>query len=634
MRRSIATVSLSGTLSEKLEAAAAARFHAVEVFENDLLFFNGSPRQVRALASDLGLEIVLFQPFRDFEGVSDAQLKRNLERAEKKFDVMAELGAPLMLVCSNVAPDAIGDPGRSAAQMYELAERAGKRGLKIGFEALAWGTHIKTYGHAWQVVKAANHPHLGVVLDSFHTLALGDTPDAITDIPGNKIFFVQLADAPKLSMDILSWSRHFRCFPGQGDFDVTAFTLKALEAGYTGPLSLEIFNDDFRAASTRLTAVDGMRSLNYLEEQMRLRMQMATAAPTQSVARRVELFAAPQMPELKGIAFIEFAVDGPSKDALAVMLSGLGFRRAGRHKSKNVTLYRQGETNIVLNAEPDSFAHSYYIVHGPSICAVCLQVDDEIQIQSRADAYQCTRYEGRIGPNERNIPAFRSLDGSLLYFVDQDFDFSTDFVLEEDGGENHVGVIDHIAQAVPSGQMDSWVLFYRSVLGLQPESIWVLPDPYGLVRSRAVRSTNGAVRFPLSFSEDRNTATARSVSTFSGAGVHHIAFSTTDIFEAVASMREKGVSLLTIPANYYDDLSAKFPLADDVIERLRQHNILYDRDAQGGEFFHVFTDTFDDRFFFEVCQRVGGYDQYGAANAPVRMAAQAQRRISEPLRSL
>ncbi|WP_341911036.1 TIM barrel protein [Ferrovibrio terrae] len=634
MRRSIATVSLSGTLSEKLEAAAAARFHAVEIFENDLLFFNGSPRQVRGLAKDLGLEIVLFQPFRDFEGVSDAQLKRNLDRAEKKFDVMAELGAPLMLVCSNVAPDAIGDPERSAAQMYELAERAGKRGLKIGLEALAWGTHINTYGHAWQVVKTANHPHLGVVLDSFHTLALGDTPDAITDIPGNKIFFVQLADAPKLSMDILSWSRHFRCFPGQGDLDVTSFTLKALEAGYTGPLSLEIFNDDFRAASTRLTAVDGMRSLNYLEEQMRLRTQTATTAPTQSVARRVELFAAPQMPELKGIAFIEFAVDGPSKDALATMLTGLGFRRAGRHKSKNVTLYRQGETNIVLNAEPDSFAHSYYIVHGPSICAVCLQVDDEIQIQSRADAYQCTRYEGRIGPNERNIPAFRSLDGSLLYFVDQDFDFSTDFVLQDDGGENHVGVIDHIAQAVPSGQMDSWVLFYRSVLGLQPESIWVLPDPYGLVRSRAVRSANGAVRFPLSFSEDRNTATARSVSTFSGAGVHHIAFSTTDIFEAVASMREKGVSLLTIPANYYDDLSAKFPLADDVIERLRQHNVLYDRDTQGGEFFHVFTDTFDDRFFFEVCQRVGGYDQYGAANAPVRMAAQAQRRISEPLRSL
>jgi len=632
MRRSIATVSLSGTLEEKLEAVAAARFHAVEIFENDLLFFDGSPRQVRSMANGLGLDIVLFQPFRDFEGVSDEQLKRNLVRAEKKFDVMEELGAPLMLVCSNVGPDASGDTARSAAQMYELAERAAKRGLKIGFEALAWGTHINTYGKAWEVVKTANHPHLGLVLDSFHTLALGDTPDAIPDIPGNKIFFVQLADAPKLSMDILSWSRHFRCFPGQGDFDVTRFTLKALEAGYTGPLSLEIFNDDFRAASTRQTAVDGMRSLNYLEEQMRLQAQ--TVAPAQAAARRVELFAAPQMPELKGIAFIEFAVDGPSKDSLAAMLSGLGFRKAGRHRSKNVTLYRQGDTSIVLNAEPDSFAHSYYLVHGPSICAVCFRVDDEVQIQSRADAYQCTRFEGRIGPNERDIPAFRSLSGSLLYFVDQDFDFSTDFVLEDAGGEDHIGVIDHVAQAVPSGQMDSWVLFYRSILGLQPESIWVLPDPYGLVRSRAVRSANGAIRLPLSFSEDRNTATARSVSTFSGAGVHHIAFTTEDIFAAVAGMRENGVRLLTIPGNYYDDLLAKFPIADDLVDRLRQHNILYDRDGQGGEFFHVFTDMFEDRFFFEVCQRVNGYDQYGAANAPVRMAAQAQRRIKEPLRSL
>lgn len=633
MRRSIATVSLSGTLAEKLEAAAAARFHAVEIFENDLLFFDGSPRQVRSMASDLGLDIVLFQPFRDFEGVSDDQLKRNLVRAEKKFDVMEELGAPLMLVCSNVSPDASADPARSAAQLYELAERAGRRGLKIGFEALAWGTHINTYGRAWQVVKQANHPHLGVVLDSFHTLALGDSPDGIADIPGNKIFFVQLADAPKLSMDILSWSRHFRCFPGQGDFDVTRFTLKALQAGYTGPLSLEIFNDDFRAASTRHTAIDGMRSLNYLEEQMRLSLQ-GQPEVEKAVARRFELFAAPQMPELKGIAFIEFAVDGPSKAALAAMLSGLGFRKSGRHKSKDVTLYRQGGTNIVLNAEPDSFAHSYFMVHGPSICAVCLRVDDELQMQGRADAYQCTRFEGRIGPNERDIPAFRSLSGSLLYFVDQDFDFSTDFVLDDAAGEDHVGVIDHIAQAVPSGQMDSWVLFYRSVLGLQPESIWVLPDPYGLVRSRAVRSANGAVRLPLSFSEDRNTATARSVSTFSGAGVHHIAFSTDDIFAAVAAMRENGVSLLTIPGNYYDDLLAKFPIADELVDRLRQHNILYDRDGQGGEFFHVFTDMFDERFFFEVCQRVNGYDQYGASNAPVRMAAQAQRRIKEPLRSL
>src|SRR4030081_2009904 len=98
MRRSIATVSLSGTLEEKLEAAAAVHFDAVEIFETDLLYWTGSPREIRNLAARLGLKILLFQPFRDFEGVSDAQLQRNLDRAERKFDVMQELGAPLLLV--------------------------------------------------------------------------------------------------------------------------------------------------------------------------------------------------------------------------------------------------------------------------------------------------------------------------------------------------------------------------------------------------------------------------------------------------------------------------------------------------------------------------------------------------------
>lgn len=632
MRRSIATVSISGTLQEKLEAIAAARFDAVEIFENDLLFFNGSARQVHDMAADLGLKIVLFQPFRDFEGVPEAMFRRNLDRAERKFDLMQELGAPLMLVCSSVSPAALPDASLAAAQLHELAERAGRRGLRIGYEALAWGRHVNTYGQAWAMVQAAGHPHLGLVLDSFHTLALNDDPAGIADIPGERIFFVQLADAPRLSMDVLTWSRHFRCFPGQGDFDVAGFTMQAIASGYSGPLSLEVFNDDFRAGPTRMTAQDGMRSLRYLEEQMRRRSDAASPADkAASLSRRVALFDPPAVPELEGVAFIEFAVDSTTEQSLAGLLKALGFRLAGRHRSKDVVLYRQGSVNIVLNAERDSFAHSYYLVHGTSICAICLRVSDEAQMLNRADAYGCTRYEGRLGPNERSIPAFRSIDGSLIYFVGSAFDFSTDFILEGEGPEP-AGLqrFDHIAQAVPAGQMDSWLLFYRAVLGLQPDNIWVLPDPYGLVRSRAVSNPQRSLRFPLSFSENRNTATARSVSHFSGAGVHHIAFSTDDIFAAAAAMREGGVPLLSIPENYYDDLLAKFDIDPLLVDRLRQHSILYDRDEAGGEFFHVYTQMFEDRFFFEAVQRKAGYDQYGAINAPVRMAAQAQAREMVP----
>src|SRR5277367_2255662 len=304
MRHAIATVSLSGSLEEKLTAAAAARFDAVEIFEADLLYFSGSPREVRDLAADLGLQIALFQPFRDFEGVPDDALRRNLERAERKFDVMQALGAPLMLVCSNVGEHTLDDDARAAAQLHALAERAARRGVRVGYEALAWGRRVKTFGHAWRIVEQAAHPHLGLILDSFHTLALDDDPAPIAALPGSRIFFVQLADAPKLNLDPLSWSRHFRCFPGQGDLDLAGFLAPVLRAGYTGPLSLEIFNDDFRAAPPRQTASDGKRGLLFLEEQVASRLQ--ASGPSEPQARRVELFAPPAVPRFDGVAFIEF----------------------------------------------------------------------------------------------------------------------------------------------------------------------------------------------------------------------------------------------------------------------------------------------------------------------------------------
>jgi len=223
MRRAIATVSLSGMLREKLEAIAAARFDGVEIFENDLLQFPGSPRDVRRLCEDLGLRIDLFQPFRDFEGVGPAQLQRNLDRAERKFDLMQELGTDLILVCSNVQPSLDADPALMASQLRELAERAGRRGLRIGYEALAWGTAVNRFAQAWDLVQRADHPHLGLILDSFHTLVLKDDWRSIATLPGERIFYVQLADAPWVNTDPLTHSRHYRCFPGQGEFAVAPF---------------------------------------------------------------------------------------------------------------------------------------------------------------------------------------------------------------------------------------------------------------------------------------------------------------------------------------------------------------------------------------------------------------------------
>ena len=399
LRKAIATVALSGTLPDKLEAAAAAGFNGVEVMEADLLAYDGTPAEVRRIAEDLDLAIDLYQPFRDFEAMPDKQRDRNLDRAERKFDIMQELGAPMVLVCSNTQAAALDDDARATADLRAMAERAAARGLLVGFEALSWGRHIRRWGHAWRIVQAVDHPALGLIVDSFHTLALRDDPAGIADVPGERIFFVQLADAPLRDMDVLSWSRHFRNFPGQGDLPVDSFVRAVLASGYAGPLSLEVFNDQFRAAPSRTIARDGLRSLILAESRA-------------SVPETL-----PPVSETDGVEFLEFAVDEPSGAALAAWLEQLGFRLAGRHRSKAVTLYRQGRLSLVLNAEQDSAAAEHFQHHGPSVCAMALRVADPAAVVARARALLIQVWHEPTGPGERRIPAVRGPDGTLVYLA-------------------------------------------------------------------------------------------------------------------------------------------------------------------------------------------------------------------------
>jgi 4-hydroxyphenylpyruvate dioxygenase len=622
IRTSIATVSISGTLVEKLNAIRAAGFDGVEIFENDLLYFDGTPADVRRIAADLGLEIYLFQPFRDFEGVSAERLVRNLDRAKRKFDLMHELGTDRMLACSNVSPETLADDALIVDQLGQLALAAKEAGVIVGYEALAWGRHVNSYKHAWRLVDQVNHPSLGLVLDSFHTLSIRDSVEEIAAIPGDRITFVQIADAPVLAMDVLEWSRHYRCFPGQGGFDVAGFTAQVMQTGYDGPLSLEIFNDGFRAAPTAVTAADGYRSLRFLEEGTRA--VLASKAPD-------NLFEPPAAPEHIGFQFLEFAVDEAARAQVADWLGKFGFRLAGRHRSKDVTLYRHGSASIVLNAEADSFASAFFQQHGLSLCASAFRVDNAKLAFERAAAYGYTPFSGSVGPNERVLPGVQAPDGSLEYFVDEAPGaptlYEADFVLTDIDGPYEVGPltsIDHVCLSLPADALDTWVLFYRTAFGFEPEPSVLVPDPYGLVRSRAVRSRDGSVRIALNASVDRYTAVVESLATYRGSGLNHVAFSTPDIFDAMPRLMADGVQFLRIPGNYYDDLAARFALPDAQLDAMREHNILYDRDERGGEFFHAYTEQLDHRFFLEVIERRGGYDGYGAANAAVRLAAHVQ----------
>jgi 4-hydroxyphenylpyruvate dioxygenase len=644
LQRSIATVSISGTLVEKLHAIHAAGFRCVEIFENDLLYYDGTPADVRRIADDLGLTIALYQPFRDFEGVSAERLARNVERIKRKFDVMHALGTDRLLVCSSVAPETIGDDGLIADQLAVLAEHAQAAGVIACYEALAWGRYVNSYRHAWRLVRAVDSPHLTLALDSFHTLSIGDSLDEISTIPGDRIGFVQIADAPWMQMDVLEWSRHYRCFPGQGDFDLAQFTARVIEAGYQGPLSLEIFNDGFRGAPPAATAADGYRSLLLLEEQTRewltkegraLASDGADAKGTFFPARRHD--APPAAPGRLSTQFLEFAVDTTSRAHVVSWLEKLGFRRAGQHRSKDVTLYQHGAAAIVLNAEPDSFASAFFQQHGLSLCASAFRLDDAQAALERAANFGYKPFSGRIGPNERVVPAVRSPDGSLNYLVNERADqptlFEADFVLTDIDGPSEVGPltgIDHVCLSLPMGSLDSWTLFLKAVFGLEASPSVVVPDPYGLVRSRAFANGDRSLRMVLNASVDRHTAVAETVQAYHGTGLNHVAFGTADIFRAVAEFEAAGLPLLRIPGNYYDDLEARYALSETLLANLRTHNLLYDRDERGGEFLHAYTETLDQRFFLEIVERRAGYDGYGAPNAAVRLAAQARRRSTLP----
>ncbi|WEH14299.1 sugar phosphate isomerase/epimerase and 4-hydroxyphenylpyruvate domain-containing protein [Streptomyces sp. VNUA24] len=594
MRTSIATVSLGGSLTEKLTAAARAGFDGVEIFENDLLASPLTPEEVRARCMDLGLSIDLYQPMRDVEAVPAEVFEGNLRRARHKFELMGRLGCDTVLVCSSVHPLAEDDDALAASHLRRLADLAQEFGIRVAYEALAWGRHVSTYDHAWRIVEAAGHPALGTCLDSFHILARGSDPKAVEDIPGEKIFFLQLADAPLMAMDVLQWSRHYRCFPGQGGLDVTALVKHVMATGYDGPLSLEVFNDVFRQAEAGPTAVDAHRSLLMLQEAAGIAALPERVVPT-------------------GVAFAELVT--ADAEPVGALLDALGFARTARHRSKPVDLWQQGDARVLVNTGPAARRE------GTRLAAIGLESPDPAGAARRAEALLAPVLPRRRAAEDVPLDAVAAPDGTELFFCATDHprlpSWTADFrPVPHSGDAGHVRRVDHLALTQPWHQFDEAALFHRTVLGLHARDSVEVADPYGLFRSRPVAGEDGGVRIALGVGPAPADPAARS---------QHIALATDDVVAAARAFRAAGGRLLAVPANYYDDLAARFVFADGELETYRAFGILYDRDADG-EFRHCYTETVG-RVFFELVQRDGGYRGYGAQNAPVRLAAQHSRRL-------
>lgn len=627
MRTSMATVSISGEFPEKLAAIARAGFDGVEIFENDFLTYDASPREVAKIVRDHGLDITLFQPFRDFEGMPEPHRSRAFERAERKFEIMQELGTDLMLICSNVSPISLGGIDRAAADFHELGEMAARHGVRVGYEALAWGRHINDHRDAWEIVRRTDHPNVGIILDSFHTLSRKIDPNSIRSIPGDKIFIVQLADAPLFDMDLLYWSRHFRNMPGEGDLPVVDFMRAVAATGYTGPLSLEIFNDQFRGGSARALAEDGHRSLVNLMDRVRrhepdIRLSM------------------PEMPdriEAKGVEFVEFTSAPDEQQTLVDLLQTLGFRRTARHRNRAVDLYTQGNIRILINTDEsgDSFAGASYAVHGTNAYAFGLRVDNAEQALARARALGAPVFSEPRQPGEVAVPGIQGVGNGVIYFLDDNAPlgsiWESEFeALVDEGGSPTARLtrIDHLAQTTHYDEMLTWLLFYTSIFSTRRTPMVDVVDPGGLVRSQAIESEPEPLfRLTMNGAENRKTFAGKFLAEGFGTSIQHIAFASDDIFATAEALKATGFQALPISRNYYDDLEARFGLEPDFSDALRAASILYDRDEHG-EYFQIYSRTFGEGFFFEIIERRGAYNGYGAMNAPFRIAA--QRRLLRP----
>lgn len=604
MLRAISSLSFSGPLEEKIIAAAEAGFAGIEVFREDIVGFDGAPEDIAALAARNGIAVLALQSLRDFEALPQAEHAWAVRRAGRFLDLAARIGARMLVVCANTRPDALDDPDRAAADLGELADIAAARGLRIGYEALASSTHVRSYLDAWEIVKKAARPNLGLVVNAVHSFAADAGPAGLDAVDPARIFLVHIADAPITRIDQRLLTEAFRLLPGQGNLPVTDLAAALARRGYDGPVSVEVFNEQIRALKPALIARDAMRALDLVEG----------GGGDDAVL---------------DIAFLEIACQGEDAQELRHVLSALGFVLTHRAKAGEAALWRQGEIRLLVNEARSGLAHSFYLMQGLSVSALGLRVADAAalarKVESDAAAAEGASYD---------LPVIRGPAGSVFYLLDAALE-DTAFFRDGFAAVVHESVvqgpvesgltrIDHFAQALRPTLFLSELLFYRAIFGFGSEQQRDVLDPHGTVRSRVVANSNGRVRMSLNSSQEAATTTRRFLERTGLAAYHHFAFATGDIFAFARGLPRDMV--LDVPANYHDDLHLRFDLPAETVAAMREANILYDRD-EAGAYFQLYTRALNG-LFFEVVQR-DGYRGLGAANAAVRMLAQTRDYESE-----
>jgi len=325
-----------------------------------------------------------------------------------------------------------------------------------------------------------------------------------------------------------------------------------------------------------------------------------------------------------GFEFVEYTA--PDPELLRSLFERMGFAVVARHRSKNVTLHRQGDVNFIVNAEPDSFAQSFARVHGPSVCAIAFRVRDAKAAYERAIALGAWGYAGHAGPGELNIPAIKGIGGAPLYLIDRFGDgksiYDIDFNFIEGVDRHPAGhgftIIDHLTHNVYAGRMDVWAEFYEKLFDFREIRYFDIQGKKTGLTSRALTSPCGKIRIPINEPSDRKSQIQEYLDAYHGEGIQHIALSTADIHATVEGLRAKGVRFLDTPDSYYERVDARVPGHGEDLARLRANRILIDgegvdKDHHEDKLLQIFTETVIGPIFFEIIQRKGN-EGFGEGN--------------------
>ncbi len=328
-----------------------------------------------------------------------------------------------------------------------------------------------------------------------------------------------------------------------------------------------------------------------------------------------------------GFEFIEYAAPDPA--ALGRLFESMGFVAVARHRSKNVLLYRQGDVNFIVNAEPDSFAQSFARVHGPSICAIAFRVRDAAQAYRAAVAQGAWGVENRPGPMELNIPAIKGIGDSLIYLVDRypgspanrgsamtiyDVDFVPLPGVDQRPRGAGLTTIDHLTHNVHRGRMDEWADFYARIFNFRELRYFDIEGKLTGLKSKAMTSPCGRIRIPINESSDDRSQIQEYLVAYRGEGIQHVALGTRDIFASVEALRARQVAFQDTPDTYYDLLDTRLPGHREDTERLRANRILLDgAPAKDEMLLQIFTATVIGPIFFEIIQRKGN-EGFGEGN--------------------